>query len=194
MMNNYCHTDIQKLPSCIHGLVDYCKICDGIKDNKPSKFVVDAVNEHFKKMIDELPTYKAGDIIAYTTNGIIKMREFDLQKALAGEKLITRDGRKITEIYQFKTYNKSEFNIMGVIENEEMFHYDESGRAGRFGEFPQDLFMAPTTKTYYVNVYENDIETGSINGRRIHCSKEEAQTYELNDRTHIARIEFTVEE
>ena len=40
------------------------------------------------------------------------MKPFDLKKALAGEKVITRDGREVTEL---KSYSISDYNVVGIL-------------------------------------------------------------------------------
>jgi len=81
------------------------------------------------------------------------MIEFDLDRALAGDKVITRDGGKVTQ-----------FNIFYAEHGPMLYGYDvnsdkiESWETdGRYFDVPRecdsDLFMAPKHLTGFVNVY-----------------------------------------
>ena len=73
-----------------------------------------------------------------------KMIPFDLEKALAGEKVIRRSGKEVTQIAVFKT-NRGEF-ISGVIEGVLMHVMCEG-----------DLFMAPKSLSGFVVVYSDGV-------------------------------------
>jgi hypothetical protein len=59
---------------------------------------------------------------------------FDLEKALAGDPVVTRDGREVTEIHYFKTAR--ECKIIAVIN-------------GNLRDFYEDVFRLQMTKTDY---------------------------------------------
>ena len=82
------------------------------------------------------------------------MKPFNLEKALSGEPIVTRDGRKITDFYYFKNI-KTKFPIIVQIENStSVDHYTIKGTwAEDFNTTNPDLFMADTEK--WVNVYYN---------------------------------------
>ncbi|NRA76734.1 MAG: hypothetical protein HRU18_00880 [Pseudoalteromonas sp.] len=84
------------------------------------------------------------------------MKEFDLEKALAGEKVVTRDGQPITQLVKFKTYSGSV--LYGL--NCDMDKIESWLIDGRYhdvkGECGADLFMAPKKLSGFLNVWSND--------------------------------------
>lgn len=68
------------------------------------------------------------------------MKPFDLEKALAGEKVVTRDGREVGQIFRFDCVSKR--CIRGVVDRTILSWY-ECG--SHFNETVNDLdlFMAP---------------------------------------------------
>jgi hypothetical protein len=74
------------------------------------------------------------------------MKTFDLEKALAGEKVVDIDGDKVTQLTHFKTKNKyCLFGICaGVVEKYTLTGAHEDG---------VDLFMTPKKLSGFVNVY-----------------------------------------
>lgn len=78
------------------------------------------------------------------------MKPFDLEKALAGDPVVTRDGREVTQIHLFDTTAKH--RLFGVLFGEvEAFSID--GRYWDNGDSEADLFMAPKKRTVWVNLY-----------------------------------------
>lgn len=82
----------------------------------------------------------------------MKLLPFDLQHALAGDKVVTRDGREVTQLTKFDAEN-SNFCLIGVCSNE-IESWDEKGRFFSGDEdYPRDLFMTPKTVKRWVNFY-----------------------------------------
>jgi hypothetical protein len=77
------------------------------------------------------------------------MKPFDLQKALAGEPVVTREGKKVSEFYQFKTID-SQFDLFGII-NGVLHGFDKYGRYMAIEQSEYDLFMEEPER--WVNVY-----------------------------------------
>lgn len=69
------------------------------------------------------------------------MEKFNLERALAGDPVVTRDGRKVTEVYQFKSY-EGDYPVYAVINNAITSH-TKSGEYNEKDGHPLDLFMAP---------------------------------------------------
>ena len=87
-----------------------------------------------------------------------KLKEFNLERALAGDPVVTRDRRKVIEIIALKRRKRN--SIVAVLEdiiNDDNSDFDRisitciEGRSCGGSEY--DLFMAPIKKKYYVNVY-----------------------------------------
>ncbi len=96
------------------------------------------------------------------------MKPFNLQKALAGEPVITREGKQVTEIHHFKTRN-DKFNVIAIIDGYYRT-FDESGNYS-LTDNSNDLFMKSQIVEYWVNVYkrEEKLRVGAS-----HLSQEDA--------------------
>jgi hypothetical protein len=104
------------------------------------------------------------------------MKPFNLEKAVAGEKLVTRDGRKISEFVYLKT-ESSASPCVAVIGGSPFWFSKDGLIHGCHGEdSPADLFMAPKVITKYLNVYDSSAG-GSYDGNNsyIFDKKEEAE-------------------
>jgi hypothetical protein len=105
------------------------------------------------------------------------MKPFDLEKAKQGHPVQTRDGRDVEIL---KTDVKSCEPIVAVVKNyddhEIICKYREHGRyEARDIASCFDLFMKPTKKEGWINVYVR--EDGIRRGKSIYNSKEKAQQH-----------------
>ena len=83
------------------------------------------------------------------------MRPFDLEKALAGEPVVTRDGRTVTEIHHFKTMRSDcEFSLFAVVDGDVKSYLPDGRWSSSGGNSPRDLFMAPVKRQAWTNVFE----------------------------------------
>jgi|GEM_PF-1386944 len=126
------------------------------------------------------------------------MKPFDLEKALAGHPLVTRDGRKVLDFHYFKVMTKYIFPIYAAIEsigNDPYFsQFRIDGSALRNEEESSlDLFLDSTKKTYWVNVYESEIKTIFI-GKVFDNEKECSESSWAHDLKKIKTISFEIEE
>lgn len=127
------------------------------------------------------------------------MKPFNLQEALAGKPVVTRDGRKVTEIKHFKTATDSYQDVVAVV-------------AGRIQEFTlsgsfysmggalstYDLFMDSTQKTGWINLYKGKDQYSSGNlhvhtGYGLYSTHKDAYEYRAPS-LYIATVEVTWEE
>jgi len=70
-------------------------------------------------------------------------KQFDLEKALAGEPVETRGGESVTEITHFKSAVNESFTIVGVL-NGEFGTWTARGLCfGSTTPHPRDLVMSP---------------------------------------------------
>jgi len=117
------------------------------------------------------------------------MKPFNLEEALAGKPVITRDGRKVTQLT--KLDNKNDFCIVGVVDNG-IEIWNLKGEYDGFPDSKFDLFMKTEKKSIWVNVYEyeSDISFGNI-----FLTKTEAvsKINKFNKDTYIKTIEITNE-
>ncbi len=83
------------------------------------------------------------------------LKPFNLERALAGDPVVTRAGVKIIRIVHLPEIIDSELKVLTVWENGEQYFYQEDGIYNRHigVEESYDLFMAPFIKTGYANIY-----------------------------------------
>lgn len=116
------------------------------------------------------------------------MRRFNLEDVKAGKSVITRDGRKVTEVQVFNT--RVDKPVVGII-NTSFIAFTRDGKLDPAKETASDLFMAPEKKAVWVNVYY--FKDGLAVGHARANTREEALTQISNKRTYIKTIEITNE-
>ena len=85
-----------------------------------------------------------------------KLKPFNLEKALAGEKVVTREGKEVTQITKFDDLNSGLLFLAGVWEDKYLITYGINGRLhADQSDSHHDLFMAPKMKTVYINYYSD---------------------------------------
>lgn len=108
------------------------------------------------------------------TFDVTKCKYFDLERALAGDKVVTRDGREVTEIHHFKSVTSMYEVFVSV--NGSVYACSKEGSYTFPEEDRCDLFMAPKTKKFeaLVNVYNWGISnyTYETKSRAEACSAE----------------------
>lgn len=83
------------------------------------------------------------------------MKPFNLERALAGDKVVTRAGKEVTELHYFNTVN-TEYMVYAVIDGATYVYNKDGKRPAR--NAMQDLLMSPKIVTKYVNIYTKDFE------------------------------------
>lgn len=80
------------------------------------------------------------------------MKEFDLEQALAGAPVITRDGTPVTELHLFQTCN-DHYPLTCVVKGQRL-SFTREGKIRIIGEQSEhDLFMATIKTPLWVNRY-----------------------------------------
>src|SRR5690606_29002728 len=85
----------------------------------------------------------------------LNLKPFDLQKALAGEPVVTRDGRE-AKVFVYAENNSDSSQLLGAVKEEDgSWEPTDWFASGSFDERAQgatnyDLFMAPKTKTMWM--------------------------------------------
>jgi len=101
------------------------------------------------------------------------MKSFDLQKALAGERVISRAGKKVTQVTIFDVNNY--FLLAAVIEGE-LLKFLLDGKVNSSGEeSPNDLFMDETGS--WINLFYNPTQDLVWLGVNRYKTEEEAQEH-----------------
>ena len=106
------------------------------------------------------------------------MKPFDLQKALDGEAVTTRDGYLITDIHYFPQV-RTKFKVVAHIENcSSVDTFTENGLYSESGDSGMDLFMKEHEK--WINIYWDEIiEKAYSEG--IYPNRQEALKYRQDD-------------
>ena len=81
-----------------------------------------------------------------------KLKKFDLQKALAGDLVVTHNGIKVVQIAHFPKsfYGQGELAVL-LSGDDRVGIYDTNGKSR--GIVATQLFMAPKTRELWVNLY-----------------------------------------
>lgn len=104
------------------------------------------------------------------TKGVKKMKPFDLERALAGDPVVTRDGREIGEIYWFRNPEIRSPVFAEIKTYNDVYRYSKDGKFATY-ETANDLFMAPKITSRWINIYKG--MSGIIySGSKLHESQE----------------------
>lgn len=104
------------------------------------------------------------------------MKPFNLQEALAGKPVVTRDGRDATHFVHYPEAVKHKVTaiVNGRIETywatTGSWNYHDDGPSGL-----HDLFMATTKKTGWINIYKGFNGQPTTSGCVLHETKELAE-------------------
>lgn len=119
------------------------------------------------------------------------MNKFDLQKALAGEPVVTRDGREVTQVTSFNA--KSAFCLAAVVDGA-IVKFTWNGKHSLSSESNHDLFMVAKTvkKEGWVNLYKGFDGKYPVTGSTIFDTEDDA----INQRSarFIATVKMEWEE
>ena len=100
-----------------------------------------------------------------------KLKPFDLEAALNGAAVVTREGKEVTEVIVLKNKYHGK-NVLALI-NDTLYSFNQDGRINEAVEYPNDLFMKPQQLTKWVNIYST--KSGYLTcGGGLFDTKEEA--------------------
>ena len=118
----------------------------------------------------------------------MKLEKFDLEKALNGTKVFTRDGLEVTQLTKFDTYQK--YCLYGVV-NDEIICWDIKGRYCGGTTPNMDLYIEGEVQSVWVNVYRN--KYNNVYTGQSYTSKEHALNHIDKSVELIKTIEITDE-
>lgn len=130
------------------------------------------------------------------------MKPFDLERALAGDPVVTRGGKKVLELHYFKNI-KLNYPLVAVVEEQELLMaYTEKGIYVGYKdniESENDLFMAPKTKKLWIAVCKTKINSSNEDFYDATCAFEcrdklEKILTKIGDQHKYQIIEIEVEE
>ncbi len=85
------------------------------------------------------------------------MIPFDLEKALAGEKVVTKDGREVTQFSSFDLEkNSNMFSFAAVVDGKSLLRFNQYGVSELVID-SSNLFMATKKLSGFVNVYKTHV-------------------------------------
>jgi hypothetical protein len=121
----------------------------------------------------------------------MRLEKFDLEKALNGAKVVTRDGREVSQFVKFDTYEK--FSLYGVV-NDEILFWDIKGRYYEGANPNIDLFIVGEVQSIWVNVYKKSNNGEMYIGSQRYKSKNNAiNAVSREDQEYLKTIEITDE-
>ena len=103
------------------------------------------------------------------------MKPFNLEKALAGAPVITREGRKVVRIFYAEEACENS-QVICVFETGAVFPYYKDGTYTNSSS-AHELVMAPTKKEGWVVMFHNNSQKDFIVGTKIWASKEDAEIW-----------------
>lgn len=117
------------------------------------------------------------------------MEPFDLERALAGEPVVTRIGEEVTQLHLFNA-PITDYPLVGVLKDQ-IIHWCKNGKGySTGGNSHLDLFMKPKVVEGWVNVYQ---EGDSLWTSFAHESEERAKQTIGKFATYIKTIKITNE-
>jgi hypothetical protein len=121
----------------------------------------------------------------------MKLEKFDLEKALNGAKVVTRDGREVKELTKFEGLKN--YPLVGVLDTN-LHTWTTQGmfNSNHEVECIRDLFLVVEPNRVWVNIYQHD---GIISIGSIYKTKKEARGKAIDhvDMKYIKTIEITDE-
>jgi hypothetical protein len=114
------------------------------------------------------------------------MKKFNLQEALAGKPVISREGKQVTQLHLFEVNPSSNYSLYGVVDGH-VESFTEDGKWDvHLSEGSRDLFMGP--EVAYVNVYSGD--SGYYVGTLFNTRKGAENM--INNDTYVKTIEIVI--
>jgi len=104
-------------------------------------------------------------------------KPFDLEAALNGAAVVTREGKEVTEVVVLKTMIYAR-NVLAIIDGE-LYWFHQDGKVAEDVEYNIDLFMKPQQVTKWVNIYVTD--TGTITTGKMFDTQQQA----MNEHTYF---------
>jgi hypothetical protein len=100
------------------------------------------------------------------------MKEFDLEKALAGSRIVTKEGKEVKSLSFMPDLTEDEFKLVGVVGGE-MYRWTTEGISVDEDD-AYDLYLASERCEAWINVYRNS-KGGVEFGNKIYRSSTDAE-------------------
>jgi hypothetical protein len=123
----------------------------------------------------------------------MKVEKFDLEKVIHGARVITRDGREVTQLTKFETYDK--FCLYGLVD-EQVYCWSIKGEYSDNSSCSMDLYIVGRVRRVWANVmkYANgDLFVGSECFPTLEAALNFARNSKGFKRNYVKTIEITDE-
>ncbi len=120
------------------------------------------------------------------------MKPFNLNEALAGHPVVTRDGRKVTQLHLFDV--SSSYCLCGVVDGE-IRSFTKKGYHSLLKSkdaSDYDLFMDSINLEKWINVYKDRCSGELFVGQKIYNSEQDARNNVWNDMDYFNTIEIEI--
>jgi tellurite resistance-related uncharacterized protein len=117
------------------------------------------------------------------------MKPFNLQKALAGEPVVTRDGNKVTEIHNFSTRH-GEMTVFAIIEGC-FLTFNNNGKhySSEFVDSNFDLFMAEPEA--WINIYYSKVQEKIWNSVKYNSEEEAKENIVTTNSSYLTTVQIS---
>lgn len=133
------------------------------------------------------------------------MKPFNLERALAGDPVVTRSGKKVIALYPIKEFSDvdNRMDLFVIIEGKNnnpdwgWSHQNGCQQKDGQGEYDFDLLMVPKEKTYWFNIFRNKTDHNVIDFSCSYLSAADAIkaiNHESIYWNYIKTISLTIEE
>jgi len=117
------------------------------------------------------------------------MKPFNLEEALAGKPVVTRNGNQVTQLHKFDVLDLDAQELYAVIDDRQIESFYLNGQWREKGESGYDLFMAPESKFLWINLWQQLHENGNYK-TTVH-TREDLADLEIENNvtlTHIQKL------
>jgi hypothetical protein len=123
----------------------------------------------------------------------MKLEKFDLEKVIHGARVITRDGREVSQLTKFETYDK--FCLYGLVD-EQVYCWSIKGEYSDNSSCSMDLYIVGKVRRVWANVmkYANgDLFVGSECFPTLEAALNFARNSKGFKRNYVKTIQITDE-
>ena len=119
------------------------------------------------------------------------MQTFNLEKALKGDLVVTKEGDKVEQLKLFQVDNP--LCLVGVVDKKGMGTWDKKGKHPMFSDY--DLFMKQKIKKLYVAINKNNFGSNSYSTTNAYEDKMQLMNdlNRTNDLNNFYIKEFDIE-
>jgi hypothetical protein len=115
------------------------------------------------------------------------MKRFNLDLALQGEPVVTRNGNQVTQLHKFDVLDLDAQELYAVIDDRQIESFYLNGQWREKKESGYDLFMAPESKFLWINLWQQLHENGNYH-TTVH-TREDLADLEIENNVTLKHIQ-----